>query len=93
MYIVLIETYWNVNKSSRGRGGRTCGSLNRNILECKFDRPCCIMRPSSGLNRNILECKCGLRGCELFGRAGLNRNILECKFNLPAVVCVFEEKS
>ena len=32
---VLIETYWNVNKSARDKTVVQL-SINRNILECKF---------------------------------------------------------
>ena len=76
---VLIETYWNVNLTLKARKRKTNGSLNRNILECKF-----TVHPGSdveaySLNRNILECK--LIDQRLFDcrKNSLNRNILECK--------------
>ena len=34
---VLIETYWNVNSSKFCRNSFLSSSLNRNILECKYE--------------------------------------------------------
>ena len=36
--VVLIETYWNVNFFPQSLAKDSGRSLNRNILECKFQR-------------------------------------------------------
>ena len=54
---VLIETYWNVNE---GHNRDICitGSINRNILECKWTCSAGMGEDADCINRNILECKC-----------------------------------
>ena len=54
---VLIETYWNVNMTWAYLKQNITQGLNRNILECKFDRTRPNTYSCNGLNRNILECK------------------------------------
>ena len=53
---VLIETYWNVNETLSTKPYTQSG-INRNILECKYDKAMLRKRLSKGINRNILECK------------------------------------
>ena len=54
-------------------------SINRNIVECKFDRLQGNHIRLRGINRNIVECK--LRWVRMVGITGrcINRNIVECK--------------
>ena len=59
-------------------------SLNRNILECKFERVQAILKKMESLNRNILECKSGFRKFIKSIFTCLNRNILECKYDRAA---------
>ena len=53
---VLIETYWNVNKVAQISPEPKL-SINRNILECKYDLNTRSDHSRPGINRNILECK------------------------------------
>ena len=55
--MVLIETYWNVNRYAPARFLMVDASLNRNILECKFLHLQQKHPVTDCLNRNILECK------------------------------------
>ena len=55
--VVLIETYWNVNKESVLNVVVIRDGLNRNILECKFVSTLKNVQRIKSLNRNILECK------------------------------------
>ena len=56
---VLIETYWNVNKTA-SKIMIMIFSLNRNILECKCGYVYGTFTLHESLNRNILECKYSL---------------------------------
>ena len=54
--VVLIETLWNVNSVSGSLRVSTC-SINRNIVECKFERKIEFLNRNASINRNIVECK------------------------------------
>ena len=53
---VLIETYWNVNFEVV-QSDQPVNRINRNILECKYDRYTLETQYRESINRNILECK------------------------------------
>ena len=57
-FLVLIETYWNVNLTIDRNAGAGTFRINRNILECKFLLVVCNHVVVARINRNILECKC-----------------------------------
>ena len=78
LYMVLIETYWNVKNNFERISDIELG-INRNILECKEKRRGVCVTHTGGINRNILECKVRLREIVSTRRSGINRNILECK--------------
>ena len=54
-------------------------SLNRNILECKYEIIGYSLVGNYRLNRNILECKFEEMVEQMRETESLNRNILECK--------------
>ncbi|EEX23196.1 hypothetical protein BLAHAN_04044 [Blautia hansenii DSM 20583] len=86
---VLIETYWNVNEYPQDvvNAGRL--SINRNILECKYESIKLIHNRFFSINRNILECK--YESIKLIHNRffSINRNILECKFYIIVYFCNF----
>ena len=54
---VLIETLWNVNTRSKTTHMQPILSINRNIVECKFERKIEFLNRNASINRNIVECK------------------------------------
>ena len=54
---VLIETYWNVKRSSYTLESEPLCCINRNILECKGQTQSNDSEDGECINRNILECK------------------------------------
>ena len=85
-FLVLIETYWNVNPlyllDSRGSDRvliETYWNVNKRDQKLSGDNLGCI-------NRNILECKCGKGTFQYQPGVRINRNILECKFISPEML-------
>ena len=76
--VVLIETLWNVKKSTPSLiPDLSC--INRNIVECKDGNGGNIFEYIEGINRNIVECKVVSNPLRLHSSRGINRNIVECK--------------
>ena len=57
MYMVLIETLWNVNDINVFNLLEEAFSINRNIVECKFSISGDTLVVVGRINRNIVECK------------------------------------
>ena len=58
----------------------TKGSINLNILECKYINIFFIKQAISSINLNILECKFHPHSSGSIPAARINLNILECKY-------------
>ena len=79
---VLIETLWNVNKSSIAFETGRNAVLIETLWNVNFATAVAVVRALS-INRNIVECKSVERNVLSFVRSGINRNIVECKYDFP----------
>ena len=75
---VLIETLWNVKRTSRFVL-RILRCINRNIVECKGTKLSNERGYKYSINRNIVECKEDFAIFQLKACFRINRNIVECK--------------
>ena len=53
----LIDTLWNVNKSSKKQRCALEQGINRYIMECKLLDGYAVMPKDDRINRYIMECK------------------------------------
>ena len=78
LLLVLIETYWNVNRSPAAEEVRL-PSINRNILECKFRNVVRKVGRFFVLIETYWNVNVDFHRGTTHSRSGINRNILECK--------------
>ena len=67
-YVVLIDTWWNVNLTSLSGVTDRCPGFNRYMVECEYEYISQFLKGEGCFNRYMVECESGEQDYKWLGQ-------------------------
>ena len=79
-YLVLIDTWWNVNIKFVTAPAAAESRFNRYMVECEYSSYERGSNENNSFNRYMVECELNSDRCRLYISYSFNRYMVECEF-------------